>query len=85
MNPNLLALEARRLAKQAGLRAEKSRLRRRVHKLNDGGWRLIDTSNHVVAGIYYDLTVDDVVRICERLILATQVRELESRFGVPMN
>jgi hypothetical protein len=77
METRLLALEAQHLAKQAGWRTVKSRLKKRIRKDDHGGWRLVDGNNRVVAGPFFDLTVGNVIDLCERRILSAQVRELE--------
>lgn len=54
---------ARRAAKRAGLRAEKSRVKTYCWNFQ-GGYQLIDDRNNVVNGVNYDLTAKQVIEYC---------------------
>lgn len=58
----------RRRARRHGMRVEKSR-QRTYHSNNCGGLMLIDTYfNNVIAGVNYDLSIDDARYFLEREI-----------------
>jgi hypothetical protein len=54
--------QARYWAKKADYRSFKSRGQRHIN--NKRGYRLVDASNNVVAGVDFDLTTNDVVEFC---------------------
>jgi len=57
--------KARRYAKRIGLFAKKWRGSLGT-SLNQGGFMLLEPNSHrVVAGVYFNLTADDVIAICE--------------------
>jgi hypothetical protein len=65
-SPNALDQRARRAAKRAGLVARKARWRAGTVD-NWGGYQLIDAHrNFVVNGSRFDLSAEEVIKICER-------------------
>jgi hypothetical protein len=65
MTANALDQRARRAAKRAGLVARKSRWRAGTVD-NFGGFQLIDARhNFVVDGALFDLSAEEVIKICE--------------------
>jgi hypothetical protein len=66
MNEAALESRARRAAKRIGLKARRSRWRRDSID-NLGGFMLVDPDrNMIVAGSRYDLTPEDVIKICSK-------------------
>jgi len=59
---------ARRVARKAGCVIHKSRSRPMPYSSNKGGFMLLNgTTGFLIAGEYFDLSPDDVIRLCADL------------------